>query len=145
MFSRAGSSTKERRLGDFKLEIVVLVRFGTVLVLGPLTVFAPQILAAKRQGLREYGAFAAGYTRESDRRWLRSEDHDEQELLGAADIQSLADLGNAFTVVKEIKAMPFGRDAFLELVCATCPPTAPLVLTMIPLEELLDRIIGAVL
>ena len=83
-------------LADFKLEIVLLVAIGMVLVLGPLTVFAPQILAAKRQGLREYGAFAADYMRDFDRRWLRSADHDEESLLGSGDIQSLADLGNAF-------------------------------------------------
>ena len=126
-------------LADFKFEVVILVGLGTVFILGPLTIFAPQILAAKRQGLRDYGALAADYTRAFDRRWLRTADHDNQELLGAADIQSLADLGNAFTVIKEMKSVPFGRDAFLELVWATVMPIAPLVLTMIPLEELLDR------
>ena len=70
------------KLTDFKLEVVLLVAIGMVLVLGPLSVFAPQILAAKRQGLREYGAFAAGYMRDFDRRWLRSADHDGEELLG---------------------------------------------------------------
>jgi hypothetical protein len=131
-------------LADFKLEVLVLVAIGMVLVLGPLSVFAPQILAAKRQGLREYGAFAAGYMRDFDRRWLRSADHDGEELLGSGDIQSLADLGNSFLVIKEMKAVPFGRDTFLELVWATLAPIAPLVLTLIPLDQLLDRIIGAV-
>jgi hypothetical protein len=131
-------------LVSFKLEIVLLVAIGAVLILGPLTVFAPQILAAKRQGLREYGAFAAGYMRDFDRRWLRSADHDGEQLLGSGDIQSLADLGNSFVVIKEMRAMPFGRDTFLELVWATLAPIAPLVLTLIPLDQLLDRIIGAV-
>ena len=131
-------------LADFKLEIVLLVAFGMVLVLGPLAVFAPKILAAKRGGLREFGAFAAGYTREFDRRWLRRADHDEEQLLGTGDIQSLADLGNAFSVIKEIKAVPFSRDTFVQLVWATLVPFVPLVFTMIPLEELLDRIVGAV-
>jgi hypothetical protein len=131
-------------LKDFKLEIVFLVALGGVLVLGPLLVFAPQILATKRRGLREYGAFAAGYMRDFDRRWLRSADHDGEELLGSGDIQSLADLGNSFVVIKETRAMLFGRDTFLELVWATLAPIAPLVLTMIPLDELLDRIVGAV-
>ena len=132
------------KLTDFKLEVVLLVAIGMVLVLGPLSVFAPQILAAKRQGLREYGAFAAGYMRDFDRRWLRTADHDGEELLGSGDIQSLADLGNSFMVIKEIRAVPFGRDTFLELAWATLVPIAPLVLTMIPLDELLDRIAGAV-
>jgi hypothetical protein len=132
-------------LANFKLEIVALVALGMLLVLGPLTVFAPQILAAKRRGLREYGAFAADYTRDFHRRWLLSADHDGEPLLGTGDIQSLADLGNSFAVIKEINAVPFSRDMFLQLIWATLVPFAPLVFTMIPLEELLDRIIGAAL
>ena len=132
-------------LADFKLEIVALVVLGMLLVLGPLTVFAPQILAAKRRGLREYGAFAADYTRDFHRRWLLSADHDGEPLLGTGDIQSLADLGNSFAVIKEMNAVPFSRDMFLQLIWATLVPFVPLVFTMIPLEELLDRIIGAAL
>ena len=132
-------------LADFKVEIVALVLLGVVLVLGPLTVFAPQILAAKRRGLREYGAFAANYTRDFHRRWLLSADHDDEPLLGTGDIQSLADLGNSFAVIKEINAVPFSRDMFLQLIWATLVPFAPLVFTMIPLEDLLDRLIGAAL
>jgi hypothetical protein len=30
------------------------------------------------------------------------------ELLGAADIQSLADLGNSYAVIGEMRAVPFG-------------------------------------
>lgn len=131
-------------LTDFKLEIVLLGVFGIFLVLGPLTVFAPMILSAKRGGLREYGIFAADYTRDFDRRWLRRADHDGESMLGTGDIQSLADLGNAFSVIREIKAVPFTRDTFLQLAWAILLPFSPLVLTMIPLEELLDRIVGAV-
>ncbi|MEO0018246.1 MAG: hypothetical protein RLZZ522_1529, partial [Verrucomicrobiota bacterium] len=72
-------------------------------------------------------------------------DHDGEPLLGTGDIQSLADLGNSFAVIKEIRAVPFSRDMFLQLVWATLVPFLPLVFTMIPLEELLDRLIGAAL
>jgi hypothetical protein len=131
-------------LADFKLEIVCLLAFGILLVLGPLTVFAPQILAAKRLGKREYGVLAAEYVREFDRRWLRNADHDATPLLGASDIQSLADLDNAYSIVKEVKAVPFNRDMLLQLVWATLAPFAPLVFTMIPLEDLLDRILKTI-
>lgn len=131
-------------LTDFKLEIVVLVVYLMLLVQGPLCVFAPKILAARRAGLREYGQFTAEYMREFDRRWLRSPDRDGQTLLGAADIQSLADIGGAFDVIREIKAFPFGRDTFMRLLAAVLIPFVPLLLTLMPLETLLDRLIGAV-
>jgi hypothetical protein len=131
-------------LAAFRLEIVMLVAFGMLLVLGPLLVFAPMILAAQRKGLREYGAFAAQYTRDFDRRWLRSSDREGEQLLGSGDIQSLADLGNAFAVIREMKAAIFSRPVFVQLTAATLIPFVPLVFTMIPLEQLLDRIIGAI-
>ena len=131
-------------LPDFKLEIVILVAFLMLLVIAPFLVFAPRILAARRQGIREYGILAAEYTRAFDRRWLRTTDRDKKTLLGSADIQSLADLENAFSVIKEMKALPVSRDTFMQLIIATLIPFAPLLFTMFPLEELLNRIIGAV-
>ena len=64
-------------------------------------------------------------------------------LLGTGDIQSLADLGNSYAVVKEMQAVPFSRDMLLQLIWATLVPFVPLLFTMIPFNELLDRIIGA--
>ena len=131
-------------LTAYKPEIILLAGFGLMLVLGPLGVFAPHILAAKRQGLREYGALAAEYSRDFEHRWLRTDDRDGEPLLGAADIQSLADLGNAYTVIKEVRPLPFSRDMFLQLVLATVVPFMPLLLTLFPFEVLLDRLIGVI-
>jgi hypothetical protein len=132
------------KLTDFKLEIVFLVVFGMILVLAPLVVFTPQIMAAKRLGKREYGALAAAYVRQFDRRWLRSQDREAAALLGSADIQSLADLDQAYTVVNEMRAVPFSRDMLVQMLWATLAPFAPLVFTMIPLEELLDQMLKSV-
>lgn len=131
-------------LAAFKLEIVVLVALGMLLLMGPLLVFAPKILAAQRQGLRDYGAFAAEYMRDFDRRWLRSDDHDGEALLGTGDIQSLADIGNAFAVIREMKGAIVSRAMLTQLTVATLLPFVPLVFTMIPIEQLLDQIIGAI-
>lgn len=131
-------------LASFKLEIVVLVVLMMILVVGPLTVFAPKILAAKRRGLREYGRFAADYSRNFDRRWMRAADGSGEEALGSADIQSLADLDSAVSIIRSMTAFPVGRDQLLQLIFATILPFAPLLLTAIPLEQLLDRIIGVI-
>jgi hypothetical protein len=131
-------------LVQFKLEIVVLVAALLLLVIGPFFVFAPRILAARRQGLRDYGILAADYTRLFHQRWVDKPECGGEPLLGSGDIQSLADLSNAFAIVKETHALPVGRDTFLQLIFAALLPFAPLLLTMFPLEELLNRLIGAV-
>ncbi|MFM4770069.1 hypothetical protein ACEUAE_19440 [Aeromonas veronii] len=131
-------------LTAYKPEIALLVVFGLVLVLAPLTVFATQIMQAKRQGLREYGVLAAEYTRDFEHRWLHSHDRDNETLLGSADIQSLADLGNAYAVIKEIRPLPFNRDTIMQLIMATLIPFIPLLFTLFSFEVILDRVIGII-
>ncbi len=132
-------------LTAYKPEIALIVVFGLVLVLAPLTVFATQIMQAKRQGLREYGVLAAEYTRDFEHRWLHSNSRDNETLLGSADIQSLADLGNAYAVIKEIRPLPFSRDMIMQLITATLIPFIPLLFTLFSFEVILDRVIGIIL
>jgi hypothetical protein len=129
-------------LPQFKVEIAVVVVFLLLLVLGPLLLFSPQLAQAKRAGNRDYGALAARYVREFDAKWVRSEAPADEPLVGSADIQSLADLANSFEVVRTMQLAPITRDALLRLVAATLLPMVPLMLTMMPLEELLKRLLG---
>lgn len=132
-------------LPDWKVEIAVLVAFLLCVVLGPLLVFAPQLAQAKRTGNREYGTLAERYVREFDAKWLRGGAGAAEPLVGSADIQSLADLANIFEVVRTMQIAPISRDAFLRLVAATIAPVVPLALTMMPLEELLKKLVGILL
>jgi hypothetical protein len=129
-------------LTQYKLEILLLVIFMIILVVGPLTVFAPQLSRARRTGLREYGTLAQRYVREFDAKWLRSQGGNDQELLGSGDIQSLADLGNSLAVVQEMNVVPITKHALLQLAAATAAPIVPLTLTLMPLEDLLKKLFG---
>jgi hypothetical protein len=131
------------KLTDFHLEILLLVVFLVLLVIGPLLVFSAQLARAKRTGLREYGNLAHQYARAFDRKWLREGGTDET-LLGTGDIQSLADLGNSFEVVRGMRLVPVSKEAVFQLAVAAVAPIVPLLLTMMPLDELLRRLIGIV-
>jgi hypothetical protein len=130
------------KLPDFMLESLVLVIFLMCAVLGPLLVFAPQLARAKRMGFREYGTLAERYVREFDGKWLRGGAPADEPLLGSGDLQSLADLGNSFEVVRTMRIAPFTKETILQLAAATVAPVAPLLLTMMPLEELLKKLLG---
>lgn len=129
-------------LPDFKIEIAVLVVFLLGMVLGPLLVFAPQLAQAKRTGNREYGTLAQRYVREFDAKWLRGGAPGDESLVGSGDIQSLADLSNSFEVIRTMQIAPITRDAIIRLAAATLVPITPLLLTMMPLEELLKTLFG---
>ena len=132
-------------LVDFKEEIFVVVVFLLCLVFGPLLVFSPQLSRAKRRGLLEYGALAERYVRDFDGKWLRGDAQQSEPLMGSADIQSLADMGNSFAVVRTMRLAPVSRDAVLELAACVLVPLAPLLLTIMPVEDLVKKLIGIVL
>ena len=132
------------KLTDFTVEVFVVVVFMLCLVVGPLLVFAPQLAAAKRAGNRAYGALAQTYARAFDTKWLRGGAAPDEPFLGSADIQSLADLTNALNVVRTMQIVPFTRQALLQLAIATLLPIAPLLLTIMPLEQLLKLLLGVV-
>jgi hypothetical protein len=131
------------KLTDFRLEVLLLVIFLVLVVVGPLLVFAPQLARAKRAGLREYGNLAQRYSRAFDAKWVRGDEPDDA-LLGTGDIQSLADLGNSFSVVREMRLVPISKEAIFQLAVVAVAPIVPLLLTLMPLDELLRKLIGIV-
>jgi len=132
-------------LTDFKVELVVVVVFLLLVVLGPLLLFTPHLGLARRVGLREYGTLAQRYVREFDDKWLRGRAPVDEPLVGSADIQSLADLGNSFEIVRTMRMVPFTKDTVLQLAVVTLLPVVPLLLTMVSLEELLKTLLKVVL
>lgn len=128
-------------LTQFKAEFVGLVGFMLLVVVAPLLVFTPKLAAAKRDGLLRYGHFAQTYARDFDRKWLTGRPPADETLIGSADIQSLADLGNSFEVVKQMKPVPFSIQTVLQLAVISLLPVLPLTLTMMSLEQLLSHVL----
>jgi hypothetical protein len=78
---------------------------------------------------------------EYDRKWLRGGASPDEPFVGSADIQSLADLGNSFEVVKEMRWAPFTMGTVFQLGVTTLTSVLPLMLTMISLEELPTKLL----
>jgi hypothetical protein len=96
---------------------------------------------AKRKGLVEYGLLANRYVEGFEQKWVVEDAAEGDDLLGTGDIQSLADLGNSYTAVKEMRTVPFGLEDMGWLAAATAVPLLPLGLTVFSLEELVIRIV----
>jgi hypothetical protein len=124
---------------SYKLFVAIAITFFVALILGPLLMFAPHLDSAKRSGLAKYGNFACDYVREFDNKWFR-ESKNGEEALGSGDIQSLADLGNSYAVVREMRIVPFGVQDIARLIAATAAPLVPLLLLIMPMEEVATRI-----
>jgi hypothetical protein len=109
--------------------------------LGPRCVFTPSLLRARRLGLYHYGRLASDCVVGFDRKWIGGQKSPEEPLVGSADIQSLADMGNSFTVVQAITPFPFGKASLIGLAVVIALPLLPLCLTMFSAEEIAVRLL----
>jgi hypothetical protein len=130
-------------LQSFKFQIASFIVFFLVVVIAPLLMFSPQMADARRKGLADYGLLAQRYVEGFDQKWVR-ESPSSAELLGTGDIQSLADLGNSYQVIREMRIVPFGLQDISRLAIATAAPLSPLLLTVFSFEELMIRIFKVV-
>jgi hypothetical protein len=132
------------KLLDFKVEIIGTVALLVFAILVPMFVFTPRLRQARRKGMEEYGSLGQRYASEFRRKWMHGAPPATEPLLGSADIQSLADLRNGYLVVKDIQMAPFDTKNVLTLAVITVLPIAPLLLTMLSVEQILDRVLKAV-
>jgi len=126
-------------LQSFRFQIAGFIVFFVVAVLAPLLMFSVRMARAKRKGLADYGLLAQRYVESFDEKWVRSSQASD-ELLGSGDIQSLADLGNGYQVVREMRTVPFGLQDISRLAIATAAPLSPLLLTIFSFEDLMIRV-----
>jgi len=133
-----------QNLLSFKMTIAAALAFLVLLTIGPLTMFSPHLSRAKRSGSRAYGTLATDYVEEFDDKWIYRKGVSREEILGAADIQSLADLGNSYAVVREMRLVPFALGDVSQVAGAVALPILPLLLTVMPLEELVTRVIKVI-
>jgi hypothetical protein len=125
--------------------IAIYVIVVVVLVLSPLLVFSSRLVQTKRLGLHQYGTLATEYTSSFHKKWIILPRQSDEVLLGTGDIQSLADLGNSFGFIEKMNALPMGPRTPIHLALACLLPMAPLLLTMMPLGELLKMLFKVVL
>lgn len=124
------------KLTPYEGPLVVVVVVVELLFLGPLLVFTPVMVNARRRGMQAYGALVARYGREFQKKWIDGGAAVNAVLLGSADIQSLADMGNSFQFVKRMRMTPVSSRGVIRLLLATILPALPLLLLIMPLAEI---------
>lgn len=128
---------------DFKIEIGIVIVLVLLLAILPLFFFSSQLAELKRTGTLEYGRLASQYVREFDDSYVKG--GPVANAVMGADIQSLADLANSYDVVKGMQIVPITRAHIIMLAISTAVPVLPLVLTMMPMNELIKILAGVLL
>ena len=129
----------------FKVLFAVYLVLMELICLGPLLIFVPLLARTRREGLRQYSLLADTYNRAFEQKWVTGQAPPNEPLLGSADIQSLADLGNSFGMIREMKPVPFSRQQILQIAVIASLPGLPLIFLVMPVGELLKLLAGALL
>jgi hypothetical protein len=100
-------------------------------------VFAPKLFRLKLDRLRRYGTLASRYTQLFDSKWVEDASTAEEPLLGTADIQSLADPGNSYELVRKMRVVRIAGNDFIAMAFPGMIPALPLAATVMPVSEIL--------
>ena len=124
-------------LTKFAISLAAAIIGGTLTLIAPLAFFTPKLIEIKQRALLEYGTLAASYTRAFAAKWLRTDPPPDEPILGTPDLQSLADLGSSFELIRKMSVLPIVPSQILLLAIAGALPFAPLILLVIPLDQLI--------
>ncbi|MGB8989854.1 MAG: hypothetical protein WCC37_24875 [Candidatus Sulfotelmatobacter sp.] len=133
-----------RDLLSFKMEAAGFVVFFVLIILGPLVMFAPLLDRTQRKGSADYGLLASRYVFSLEDRWMRDDDPKPSGLLGTPDIQSMADLANVYSNVRQTRLVPFGSKEITNLAITSAVPFLPLALTMFSVPQLMRFLVKIV-
>ncbi len=125
------------RASESELTIAAVVAFGALFLLTPLLVFSPRLLRTRQRALFDYGSFAFAYTRAFRDRWITGGPVRGVDTLGSQDIQALSDLQGSFGAVCRMRIVMWEPGLLLVVVFASALPMLPLVLTEVPIKQLL--------
>jgi hypothetical protein len=131
-------------LMSYKAALIAIIIGSALIGLLPLLVFTPHLVRAKRTYWTTYSRFASDYVWSFQQKWLGKKDHGE-EALGSGDIQSLADLGGSFDRLVGMRPVAIDRRLVVSFLFAAAAPILPLVLTVMPLRDIIKMLLKAMM
>lgn len=122
----------------FKIPYLGLLVFVEVFFLGPLLMFIPIMTQTRLAWLQDYSLLVDRYNRSFHEKWITEKAPADETLLGSADIQSLADLGNSFQYIRGMNVVPISLRVVIQLAIVTSLPCLPLLLLVMPIDRIIE-------
>jgi hypothetical protein len=131
-------------LASFQWPLAAFILISIVIGMAPLTVFWRPLRLAKESGLLAYGTFSSRFAQDFQRKWIDTK-AGEEPLSATNDIQSLADIGGSFERVDTMRLLPITLKSAGAFAVLTLAPMLPLLLTIMPLKDLLKLLMQALI
>lgn len=127
-----------------QLMVVAWIALVIALVIGPLRVFVPCLLALQDNAIIRYGRLAAGLNQAFERRWLAPEARGE-DLLASGDSGAVGDLNAIAATIWELNVIPVKLRTVISVALAAAVPMLAVLATRMPLRELAERLFSVLL
>lgn len=131
-------------LSTYQWPLAVYVCMAIIVGIAPLAVFWRPMRIAREAGTLAYGTFASRYAQDFHGRWIDAGE-DKAPLEASGDVQGLADIGGSFERVYAMRPLPVTLKAVAAFAVAAAAPMLPLLLTVMPLRDLLKLLMQAMI
>jgi hypothetical protein len=123
--------------------LVVFAVAWSIVVLAPLLMFVPKLMATKRQAKIEYGRLVGEHGRNVRQRWIVGEPVDD-DLLEPGGVGPVADAIALFEAVLAMRPAPIGKIALISVLLPLLVPMLVVFSIQIPIKTLLLKLVKAV-
>jgi hypothetical protein len=131
-------------LVEYQWALAVFVGISIFTGLAPLAVFLRPLRIAKERGLLAYGTLASRYVQEFQRKWIGTKAGDGP-LEASGDVQGLADIGGSLDRVLGMRLLPITLKSAVAFAVSALIPMFPLLLTVMPLKDLVKLLMQAMI
>jgi hypothetical protein len=119
--------------------LVILLIF-----VGPLAIFASKLAHIYRVGYLQYGSLAHLHAEQFHEKWVHGRQGHLQELLAAPEMETLIHLAESVDRLRRTKLLPIDRLTIIQVAAAGAVPMLPVIMTQIPVADLLKLIMRSV-
>jgi hypothetical protein len=128
-------------LSAMKFPMIAYGVLAILLLVAPLVVLGPVLRKVKRKALREYGDLVTMHNQLFETKWIRDKRSHDDMILGNPDASSLIDLGDSFTVIRQMGIIPINKQTLVSLAAAAVLPMLPVILQVVPIKDVLHTVL----
>ena len=125
---------------SYDIVIAGFVLVMLALIVGPVLVFAPKLLEARRQGIFAYGSLAHSLGAAMEQKWIRRGDGVTEASLEAPDFSATTDLYSIAANAYGMNIVPLELVSLALLVVSALVPFVPALLMSFSVESLLEKL-----
>ena len=123
---------------QYEWEVGGLFMILLLVIAGPLLLFVRQLYEAKDSAVFRYGALASRQIQQVDRKWLSG---NPVEGDAGNDFRAVAHVGSSLMAVRDMSIIPLYKDDVLKLLLVAFLPYVPLLITLVPMDEVLNLLL----